>query len=125
MLFTKNGKEELEGKANTIFKNIELHHYCTEDQKKLITDNLSCRNYHKGELIFYEGQPSYLIYFVYSGAIKLWKEGLHKVEQVIRFSKEGDMLGFWASLKIKITLCPLPHWLIANYSISGKIYFYL
>ncbi|MCX6295400.1 MAG: Crp/Fnr family transcriptional regulator [Bacteroidetes bacterium] len=58
---------------------------------------MSCINYRKGEVIFHEGQPSYLIYFVHSGIVKLWKEGLHGDGLIIRFAKDGDMVGFWSS----------------------------
>ena len=101
MIFAKDINNDQESKANIIFRNHTLNQYCTDEQKKIIIDNLSCRNYHKGELIFYEGQPSYLIYFISHGLVKLWKEGLHNFEQVIRFSKEGDMMGFWGSLENK------------------------
>lgn len=117
MLLSREVDSELENRANIIYKNGALNQYCTEEQKAIILQNLSCRTYHKGEVVFYEGQPSFLIYFVSTGLIKLWKEGFHKVEQVIRFSKAGDMLGFWGSLENK------------NYSLSAsaitdsKVYF--
>ncbi len=101
VLSNKHSNQDLESKVHTIFKNSSLNKSCTEDQKNHIVGNMSCRNYHKGEVVFYEGQPSFLIYFVYSGVIKLWKEGLHKDGQIIRFAKDGDMMGFWGSLENK------------------------
>ncbi|MCX6292650.1 MAG: Crp/Fnr family transcriptional regulator [Bacteroidetes bacterium] len=101
MLLNKHINNDSVNKASLIARNSALNQFCSEEQKKIIVDNLSCRNYHKGEVIFYEGQPSYLVYFIGTGIIKLWKEGLHKVEQTIRFSREGDMIGFWGSLENK------------------------
>ncbi len=99
MISARNANQDIDSKVKTIFKNSSLNQSCTEEQKNLIVENMSSRNYHKGEVIFYEGQPSFLIYFIYSGVIKLWKEGLHKDGQIIRFAKEGDMMGFWGSLE--------------------------
>jgi len=92
---------DYERNDNVFLKNHTLNQYCTQEQKRMIAETMRSRTYHKGEIIFYEGQPSFLIYFVSSGVIKLWKEGLHKVEQIIRFTKEGDMMGFWGSLENK------------------------
>jgi len=64
-----------------------------------MVSNMKGRVYQKDEVIFHEGQPSFLIYFVNSGIVKLWKEGVHNVEQTIRFAKEGDIIGFWSSLE--------------------------
>src|SRR4051812_1224420 len=88
-------------KNNIISKNNTLDQFCTLEQKTLLMDNMSCINYHKGEVLFHEGQPSFLIYFIYTGVVKLWKEGLHKTGQIIRFAKDGDMMGFWGSLENK------------------------
>ncbi len=100
-LSKKQVSQDLESKVNTVFKNHSLNESCSEEQKKIIIENMSCRTYRKGEVIFYEGQPSFLVYFVYSGVLKLWKSGLHKEGQIIRFAKDGDMMGFWGSLENK------------------------
>lgn len=99
MLFNKQLGSDLECKSHLIFHNSALSQYCTEEEKSQIVNNLIHRSYHRNEVIFYEGQPSYLIYFICSGVVKLWKEGCHKLEQSIRFSKSGDMFGFWGSLE--------------------------
>ncbi|MBK7850618.1 MAG: Crp/Fnr family transcriptional regulator [Bacteroidetes bacterium] len=95
----RNSTRDKENIVNTIFKNNSLSKGCTDDQKNYIIAHMNCRNYRKGEVVFYENQPSYLIYFVESGIVKLWKEGLHKDGQIIRFAKEGDMMGFWGALE--------------------------
>ena len=84
-------KENILFSNNTIFKNF------TAEQKTLLLENMRCRTFSRGEVIFYEGQPSYLIYFVYSGVVQLWKEGIHNLEQIIRFAHDGDIIGFWSS----------------------------
>ncbi|HLG33394.1 MAG TPA: Crp/Fnr family transcriptional regulator [Bacteroidia bacterium] len=80
-------------------KNYILKDYFTQQQKQEAAENMRSETYKKEEVIFHEGQPSFLIYFIGSGIVKLWKEGIHHVEQTIRFAKEGDMFGFWGSLE--------------------------
>ena len=97
MLTKKNVCNEIKSKHSILFKNKILYQCCTQEQSNILSENMNCTNYRKGEMIFHEGQPSFLIYFIYSGVIKLWKEGLHNNGLVIRFAKEGDMIGFWSS----------------------------
>ena len=98
---------DLNSKTNSVDKNKVLGKYCTKAQKDLLIENLNCIYYKKDETIFYEGQPSYLIYFIYSGVVKLWKEGQHKEGQIVRLAKEGEIIGFWGCLENK------------NYSLSA------
>ncbi len=71
--------------------------YFSPEQNSLIDKYLKHKNYPKKDVIFREGQPAYRIYFIKSGIVKLWKEGIHFSEQTIRFAKQGDMIGFWGS----------------------------
>ncbi len=91
--------KDLHSKNNSIDNNKVLGRYCTEEQKALLVNNLNCIHYKKGETIFYEGQPTFLIYLIYSGIVKLWKEGQHREGQIIRFSKRGEIMGFWGCLE--------------------------
>ncbi len=71
--------------------------YFTQEQKSQIERNLKHKSCQRNEVIFREGHPAFRVYFIKSGIIKLWKEGVNFVEQTIRFAKEGDMIGFWGS----------------------------
>jgi len=92
---------DLSSKNNVIDKNKILNKHCTKEQKILLVKNMNCLFFKQGESIFNEDQPAFLIYFIYSGIVKLWKEGVHKEEQVIRFAKEGEAIGFWGCLENK------------------------
>ncbi len=48
----------------------------------------------KGQHIFYEGNYAIGIYCLYKGKIKLTKIGKEGKEQIIRFSKPGDIIGY-------------------------------
>lgn len=76
-----------------------LKKYCNASLKFLIEHNNICTQYKKGQVIFYEDQLVTGIYFINSGKVKLWKEGIHGREQIVRFSKDGDIMGYRGCLE--------------------------
>ena len=69
-------------------------------QNELVELTLSkgCNSYRKGQTIFFEGNNSHGIYCVHKGKIKMHKLGLDGKEQIIRFAKDGDVIGYRAML---------------------------
>lgn len=60
-------------------------------------DNIkSVHNYRRGEIIFYEGNPSLAVYCVYEGRLKLLKAGRKGSEEAIRLLGPGEILGYRA-----------------------------
>lgn len=57
------------------------------EEKKNISIN-------KGKLVFAEGEMPKGVYFIQKGAIKLYKMGFNRKEQILRFAKEGDLIGY-------------------------------
>lgn len=49
--------------------------------------------YKKGEQIFKEGDPVEGIYFIYTGTVKVHKKWGKEKELIIRFAKNGDIIG--------------------------------
>lgn len=47
----------------------------------------------KGDILFKEGEPVTGVYFVYSGSVKVYKKWDEEKELIIRFAKDGAMLG--------------------------------
>lgn len=68
--------------------------FCSSNLKESIEQNKSCVMYGKGQIIFYEGGPVTGVFFVYSGKVKVWKHSVHGHEQIVRLSKDGDILGY-------------------------------
>ncbi len=70
----------------------------TEEQLAELQNTKSnlCFNY--GELIFKEGQYPSGIYIISSGKVKVSKFGFEGREQIVRFAKEGDILGYRAMI---------------------------
>ena len=50
--------------------------------------------FHKGETIFEDGEMSKGVYLIKNGTAKLSKLGVYGKEQILRFIKEGDLIGY-------------------------------
>jgi len=48
----------------------------------------------RGKIVYSEGSRIKGCFFVYSGILKVYKTGAEGKEQIIRFAKEGDLVGF-------------------------------
>lgn len=48
----------------------------------------------KGKLIFKEGDMPKGVFFIEKGAVKLYKMGFNRKEQILRFAKDGDLIGY-------------------------------
>ena len=51
-------------------------------------------SFHKGETIFEDGDSAKGVYFIRKGTAKLSKQGVYGKEQILRFIKEGDLIGY-------------------------------
>ncbi len=50
--------------------------------------------FHKGETIFEDGDTPKGVYFIQKGTAKLSKQGVYGKEQILRFIKDGDLIGY-------------------------------
>lgn len=64
------------------------------DQMNLLFWEEECELLKRGSVIYAEGDSARGCYFVYSGVLKVFKTGLEGKEQIIRFAKPGDIIGF-------------------------------
>ncbi|MCC7331513.1 MAG: Crp/Fnr family transcriptional regulator [Flavobacteriales bacterium] len=63
-----------------------------------ISSNKGSSFYERGQVIFHEGNRINGIYCVNKGKIKIYQTGSEGKEQIIRFAKEGDIIGYRALL---------------------------
>ena len=68
------------------------------DEAKDMDSVKGCNIYDRGQVIFHEGNRTNGIYCVNRGKIKLFQLGSEGKEQIIRFAKEGDIIGYRALL---------------------------
>ncbi|MBW8049141.1 MAG: Crp/Fnr family transcriptional regulator [Cytophagales bacterium] len=76
-------------------KSCFINRYCSSKWYSEMDTNKSCLLYKKGEKIIQEGNAVMGIYFIYSGKVKVYKEGIVDMfrEQIIRLAKPGDIVG--------------------------------
>jgi CRP/FNR family transcriptional regulator, polysaccharide utilization system transcription regulator len=60
--------------------------------------NMNCNFYKKGQVIFFEGNYPDGLFCIRDGKVKVFKIGSTGKEQIIRFAKNGDLLGYRALL---------------------------
>lgn len=60
--------------------------------------NMNCNFYKKGQVIFFEGNHPDGLFCLSEGKVKVYKIGPTGKEQIIRFAKSGDALGYRALL---------------------------
>ncbi len=77
-------------------KSISFLSYCTDIERDRVSAVKSCSHYKKGQAIFYEDNLPLGIYCISSGAVKLTRSNKDGKEQIIRFAREGEFLGYRA-----------------------------
>ena len=68
--------------------------HLSAEQMNLLFWEEECELLKRGSVIYAEGDSARGCYFVYSGVLKVFKTGLEGKEQIIRFGKSGDIIGF-------------------------------
>lgn len=63
-----------------------------------LSDNKEFRFFRKGQIVFYQGQQSKNLFCIFSGKVKIFKLGDDGKEQIVRFAKKGDVIGYRALL---------------------------
>jgi len=75
---------------------VEHGFFCglTTNEKGELSHNKGHSLFKKGQHVFYEGNYAIGVYCLYRGKVKLTKIGKEGKEQIIRFSKPGDIIGY-------------------------------
>ena len=84
----------IEKSLHDAFNDLELQKRLTkEDYEKFSGSkkNLHCQ---KGDIIFEDGETPKGVYFLNKGTAKLSKSGVYGKDQILRFIKEGDLIGY-------------------------------
>ncbi len=71
-----------------------LFRHLTEDEIHEISFNKITESHKRGSLIYREGNRIKGFYCIRSGIIKIFKTGFDGKEQIIRFAKPGDLMGY-------------------------------
>lgn len=79
-------------------------HNLSVDELNLLFLDENCNFFKRGSVVYNEGSKAAGCYFLYSGILKVYKTGIEGKEQIIRFAKEGDLIGFRSVLSQEL-LC--------------------
>ncbi|WP_418262349.1 Crp/Fnr family transcriptional regulator [Flavobacterium faecale] len=87
-------KAELAICSTCINENCFIKKHVHLDQIKEYVDRKHSFLCKKSQQFIIEGAPIQGLYFVYKGKVKTVKTGIHGREQIVRFTKDGDTVGF-------------------------------
>lgn len=65
-----------------------------KDELEALSQQKSCGFFKKGQYIFQENSRLPGVYCIHSGKVKMFRIGPEGKEQIIRFAKTGDMIGY-------------------------------
>src|SRR5688572_14691456 len=77
-------------------KHISLFQHCTPAQLEEIISVTTCSLFKKGQTIFNDGNFPQGTYYVNKGVMKLVRTNNEGKEQILRFAKTGDFIGYRA-----------------------------
>ncbi|OON68365.1 Crp/Fnr family transcriptional regulator [Hymenobacter sp. CRA2] len=67
---------------------------CQLDELNLVSASKTFQTYQKGQVIFREGSRLNSLYCIFQGKVKMTKTGGDAKEQIMRFAREGDTMGY-------------------------------
>lgn len=85
-------------KDKFVFEQGSIFRHLTEEELMLIPIDQDPEFYKRGTIIYEEGSRINGFYCVQKGIIKIYKTGFDGKEQIIRFAKKGDIMGFRSTL---------------------------
>lgn len=68
--------------------------HLSNEQLDLLNYEKACNFYKRGDTVYHEGHKGGGVYCVNKGVLKLYKTGIDGKEQILRFAKPGDIIGF-------------------------------
>lgn len=87
-------KKNIPNCENCLTKNQSIFAGLPNDILKNVSNSKRCVHFKKGQELFHEGVNANGIYCIYSGKLKFARIGVEGKEQIIRFGKKGDIIGY-------------------------------
>lgn len=75
-----------------------LFRHLSKEELRKLGELKICNLYHKGQIIFHEGNRPLGLFALNSGKVKVYKTGTDGREQIVRLAKPGDFIGYRALL---------------------------
>lgn len=74
----------------------------TEEQLEKVTEQQASVHFKKGQIVMHEGNKPNGVYCITKGKCKVHKLGIEGKEQIIRFAKDSDLLGYRSVLSDEV-----------------------
>ncbi len=81
-------------KEDCLIKNHLLFRHLTDIELKRVNDEKITEHHKRGSVLYHEGNRINGFYCISTGILKVFKTGIDGKEQIIRFAKRGDIIGF-------------------------------
>ena len=78
--------------------NVSMFCSLNNAEETTLSDNKVHGVFKKGQVIFFEGHQPQNLFCIYSGKVKIFKLGDDGKEQIVRFAKSSDLIGYRALL---------------------------
>ncbi|WP_319500253.1 Crp/Fnr family transcriptional regulator [uncultured Draconibacterium sp.] len=104
--------------------NCLIKKHITNDSVQTYLQQKNTFNCNQGQQFILEGAPVNGLYFIYSGAVKVYRQTASKESQIIRFSKNGEIVGhrgFGTDYVYNISASALKDTILCNFSSSVLI----
>ena len=85
---------EIPGCNNCVNSFTSVFKDLSEDEINKLSFDKGCDVYKRGTVLYNEGSRMTGCYCVNDGILKLYKTGVEGKEQIIRFAKRGDIIGY-------------------------------
>ncbi|WP_462317077.1 Crp/Fnr family transcriptional regulator [Marinilabilia sp.] len=86
--------QEIVNPENIDLKSFDIFKGLTDAELESLSQSLVCNSHKRGSIVYNEGSRINGSYIVTSGVLKIYKTGFDGKEQIIRFAKGGDLIGF-------------------------------
>jgi CRP/FNR family transcriptional regulator, polysaccharide utilization system transcription regulator len=86
------------GKKESFVDNSTIFKHLTKEELTMIPMDQEPDKYKRGTIIYSEGSRINGFYCLQKGIIKIYKTGFDGKEQIIRFAKKGDIMGFRSTI---------------------------
>jgi len=87
-------KKDIPDCENCPTRNLSIFASLPNNSLRNVSDSKKCVHFKKGEKLFEEGVNANGVYCIYSGKLKFARIGVEGKEQIIRFGKKGDIVGY-------------------------------
>lgn len=88
----KRTKKEIDPTID--IKNFPIFESLNESELAILEVNAETKLFSRGEILYEEGHRINGCFFVEKGIVKVFQTGVDGKEQIIRFAKKGDLIGF-------------------------------